>query len=70
MRIVAYKFFGDELVVIYIISKGRERRYSTKVFSHRLERLAKVISGIYNENPDRIPLGFELSGYDVALGVL
>lgn len=70
MRTVAYKFLDDNLVIIYIINEyGIVRKYVARESSHRLERLAKVISRMYSENKERIVFNID-TGFDLSFGVL
>lgn len=70
MRTVAYKFLDENLVLIHIFNEyGRVKIYTAKAESHRLKRLASVISRIYSENKERIV--FESAkGFDLSFGVL
>jgi hypothetical protein len=69
MKIVAYKIIGDLVIISIIPPFGKERKYVAKTFSHRVQRIAKVISKMYVESNDKVRFDLYYPQYDVVFGV-
>lgn len=68
MRIVAYKIIGDMVIISFINSFGKERKYIAQTFSNRVKRLAKVISKMYVKD-NKVSFDLYYPQYDIVFEV-